>query len=77
MKETPQKNRTIMSIVAIAIGLLMIALIPFLIQTSLSRVLENITRVVAEGKQNSEAESSFLMYSTRRGGRLFLSPGQP
>ena len=50
MKETPQKNRTIMSIIAIAIGLLMIALIPFLIQTSLSRVLENITRVVAEGE---------------------------
>ena len=50
MGETSQKNRTIMSIIAIVIGLLMIALIPFLIQTSLSRVLENITRVVAEGE---------------------------
>lgn len=50
MNETSQRNRTIMSIIAVVIGLLMIALIPFLIQTSLTRVLENITRVVAEGE---------------------------
>ena len=50
MQETPQKNRTIMSIVSIAIGLLMIALVPFLIQTSLGRVLENITEVIAKGE---------------------------
>ena len=50
MKETPQKNRTVMAIIAILIGLLMIALIPFLIQTSLERVLENITRVVQAGE---------------------------
>jgi hypothetical protein len=50
MKETSQKNRTIMSIIAIVLGLLMIALVPFLIQTSLDRVLENITKVVAAGE---------------------------
>lgn len=50
MKETPQKSRTVMSLVAIVIGLLMIALIPFLIQTSLDRVLENITQVVQAGE---------------------------
>lgn len=50
MKETPQKNRTTMSIIAIVIGLMMIALIPFLIQISLDRVLENITRVVEAGE---------------------------
>jgi hypothetical protein len=50
MKETSQKNRTAMSIIAIVIGLLMIGLIPFLIQTSLGRVLEDITKVVAAGE---------------------------
>jgi len=39
MQETPQKNRTIMAIIAIVIGLLMAYLIPFLVQTSLERVL--------------------------------------
>lgn len=42
MKETPQKNRTIMSIIAIVIGLLMVAIIPFIVQTSLERVLTNL-----------------------------------
>jgi len=42
MKETPQKNRTIMSIVAIVIGLLMVTIIPFIVQTSLERVLANL-----------------------------------
>jgi hypothetical protein len=50
MKETHQNNRMIMSIIAIVIGLLMVALIPFLVQTSLERVLENITRVVEAGE---------------------------
>ena len=39
MKETPQKNRTIMSVLAIIVGLLMVSLIPFLVQTSLEKVL--------------------------------------
>ena len=39
MQETPQKNRTIMSVIAVGIGLLMAYLIPFLVQTSLERVL--------------------------------------
>jgi hypothetical protein len=42
MKETPQKNRTVMSIVAIVVGLLMVTIIPFLVQTSLERVLTNL-----------------------------------
>ncbi len=50
MKDTSQKNRAVMAIVAIAIGLLMIALIPFLIQTSLEQILENITKVVQAGE---------------------------
>jgi len=35
MQETPQKNRTIMAIIAVIAGLLMAFGIPFLIQTSL------------------------------------------
>ena len=42
MNETPQKNRTIMSIVALAVGLLMVGVIPFVVQTSLERVLSNL-----------------------------------
>lgn len=42
MKETSQKNRTIMSIVAIVIGLLMAAVIPFIVQTALERVLTDL-----------------------------------
>lgn len=49
MKETPQSNRTIMSIIAIIIGLLMVALIPFMIQTSLARVLFHLTEHIEAG----------------------------
>lgn len=42
MNETPQKNRTIMSIIAIAVGLLMVGVIPFVVQTALERVLTNL-----------------------------------
>jgi len=49
MQETPQKNRTIMSVIAIVIGLLMAYLIPFLVQTSLERVLFNLTAHIEAG----------------------------
>lgn len=42
MKETPARNWTVMSLIAIAIGLVMAGVIPFLIQTSLARVLVNL-----------------------------------
>ena len=49
MKVTSQKNRTIMSIIAIVIGLLMVLIIPFIVQTSLERVLKGLTEHVAAG----------------------------
>lgn len=49
MKETPQKNRTIMSVVAIVIGLLMIGVIPFIVQTALERVLTHLTIHIEAG----------------------------
>ena len=49
MKETSQTNRMIMSIIAIFIGLLMVAAIPFLVQTSLERVLFHLTAHIEAG----------------------------
>lgn len=49
MKETSQTSRTIMSIIAILVGLLMVAIIPFLVQTSLERVLYNLDEHVKAG----------------------------
>ena len=49
MKETSQTNRTIMSVIAILVGLLMISLIPFIVQTSLERVLHGLDEHVKAG----------------------------
>jgi len=49
MKETAQQNRNIMCVIAIVIGLLMIAVIPFLVQTSLDRVLYGLDEHVKAG----------------------------
>ena len=49
MAETTQKNRTIMAAIAVVIGLLMAYLIPFLIQTSLERVLINLLAHIEAG----------------------------
>ncbi|MEA1978606.1 MAG: hypothetical protein U9N80_11985 [Chloroflexota bacterium] len=49
MKDTPQRNRTIMSVVAILVGLLMVAVIPFIVQTALERVLTDLTIHIEAG----------------------------
>ena len=49
MKDTPQKNRTIMSVVAIVVGLLMVGVIPFVVQTALERVLTDLTIHIEAG----------------------------
>ena len=49
MQETSQRNRTIMSIIAILVGLLMISIIPFIVQTSLERVLHGLDEHVKAG----------------------------
>ena len=48
MKETSQTNRLILAILAVVVGLFMIAVAPFLIQTSLERVLSALQIVSAE-----------------------------
>jgi hypothetical protein len=55
MKETSQTNRTIMSIIAVAVALLMIAVIPFLVQTSLDRVLRGLTDHINAGNPTFES----------------------
>jgi hypothetical protein len=49
MQATSQKNRTIMAIIAIVIGLIMAYIIPFMVQTSLERVLIHLTAHIEEG----------------------------
>jgi len=49
MKETSPNSRLAMSIIAIVIGLLMITVIPFLVQTSLERVLVHLQAHIAAG----------------------------
>jgi len=49
MKDTPQTNRTIMSVLAIIIGLLMVSVIPFIVQTALERVLTDLTIHIEAG----------------------------
>lgn len=49
MKETSQQNRTIMSVLAIVIGLLMAIVVPFMVQTSLDRVLRGLIDHVNAG----------------------------
>jgi len=49
MQETPQKNRTAMSVIAIVLGLIMAYLVPFLAQTSLERVLTHLIAHIDAG----------------------------
>ena len=49
MQATSQKNRTIMSIIAIVIGLVMAYVIPFMVQTSLERVLFHLNAHIEKG----------------------------
>ncbi len=48
MESTPKTVRLIMALLAVIVGLFMIAAAPFLIQTSLERVLTELTIVAAE-----------------------------
>ena len=48
MKDTSQSNRLILAILAVIVGLFMIAVAPFLIQTSLERVISALQIVSAE-----------------------------
>ncbi|MFO8035895.1 MAG: hypothetical protein R6U57_04640 [Anaerolineales bacterium] len=60
MKNTPQKKRTIMSIIAILIGLLMAYLVPFLAQTSLERVLVHLMEHISKG--NPQFQSGLKLF---------------
>lgn len=48
MKETSQSNRLILAILAVVVGLFMVVVAPFVIQTSLERVLVELIKVCAE-----------------------------
>jgi hypothetical protein len=48
MKETPRKNRQIIAVLAVVVGLFMIAVAPVIIQVSLERVVGALLEVVQE-----------------------------
>ncbi|MEW6030801.1 MAG: hypothetical protein ACOYZ8_18620 [Chloroflexota bacterium] len=60
MKETSQSKRLILAVLAVVVGLFMIAAAPFLIQTSLERVLTELIKVSAEKPAYS---SGILLFS--------------
>jgi hypothetical protein len=49
MKDTAQRNQLVMSVIAIVIGLLMAYVVPFIIQTSLDRVLVHLLAHIEAG----------------------------
>lgn len=49
MENTSKKNRIILSVIAILVGLLMVIVIPFIVQTSLDRVLVDLDEHVKAG----------------------------
>ena len=55
MKDTSQKNRTVMSVIAIVIGLLMVGLVPFIVQKSLERVLVGLIAHINAGNPTFES----------------------
>ncbi len=60
MKETSQSKRSILAVLAVIVGLFMIAVAPFLIQTSLERVIAALQVVLAEKPAYS---SGILLFS--------------
>ncbi len=49
MRETSENNRFIMTVIAVVVGLLMVTVIPFIVQTSLERVLVNLMAHIDAG----------------------------
>lgn len=49
MQKTSQGNRTIMAVIAVVVGLLMTGVVPFIVQTSLVRVLQGLIEHVDAG----------------------------
>ncbi|MBI5934866.1 MAG: hypothetical protein HY867_14270 [Chloroflexi bacterium] len=60
MKETSQSKRLILAILAVVVGLFMITVAPFLIQTSLERVLTELQIISA---QKPAYSSGLLLFS--------------
>jgi len=62
MKETPQNTRLILTIFAVVIGLFLIAAAPFIVQTSLERVLNDLMAVVEEQPKYVSGISLFSLF---------------
>jgi hypothetical protein len=62
MKDTPQNSRLILTIIAIVIGLFLIAAAPFIVQTSLERVLNDLMAVVEEQPKYGSGIALFSLF---------------
>lgn len=60
MKDTSQTNRLILAILAVVVGLFMIAVAPFLIQTSMERVVAALVEV---SKTKPQYASGIMLFS--------------
>jgi hypothetical protein len=60
MKETTKVNRTILAVLAVVVGLFMIAVTPVLIQTSMTRVVQALIEV---SKDRPQYASGILLFS--------------
>ncbi|MCK5674305.1 MAG: hypothetical protein KAH95_13070, partial [Spirochaetales bacterium] len=49
MQQTSQRNRTVMSVLAIVLGLILAYIVPFMVQTSLERVLFYLDAHIQDG----------------------------
>lgn len=60
MKDTPRNTRSILAILAVVVGLFMVAVAPFIIQTSMERV---ITALIEVSQERPAFSSGILLFS--------------
>lgn len=60
MKETPQNTRRLLAILAVAVGLFMVAVAPFIIQVSMDRVVAELVEVA---KDKPAFSSGIMLFS--------------
>jgi hypothetical protein len=62
MRETPRNTRLIIAVIAVVVGIFLVAAVPFIVQTSLERVLEALLAVVNERPQFASGIDLFSFF---------------
>lgn len=73
MKNTSQRNRQIIVVLAVAIGLYMVAVVPFLVQTSLERVLGELLVVIQDRPAFASGLGLFSLFYPLWRALIFIS----